>query len=87
MLMVIGKLFTGVNDAGVSLLPRINNCVFFDTGDYDLSRILIHSLTLAINLSPVTTTPNVLEKFNLVSVHWPLTPVRNLTFEYIREIP
>jgi hypothetical protein len=55
------KLFTSVNDTGdklspVSLLSAMNYCPCLDTGDYALSRIFIDSMTLAINLSAVTTT-------------------------------
>jgi hypothetical protein len=53
----MGKLFISVNDAGVSFLPGINYCIFYDTGNYYLSWIFhqYHNMTPAINLSTLTT--------------------------------
>ncbi len=41
----------GINNTGDKLFTGIN-----DTGDYTLTQVLIDSMTLVINLSPVTTT-------------------------------
>jgi hypothetical protein len=56
------KLFTGVNDSDDKLSPMLLLLAIFIaavvyTGDYALSQTFIDSMTPLNNLSPVTTTP------------------------------
>jgi hypothetical protein len=53
-----GKLFTGVTHDTSDISSPVS-CVI-DTRDYALFQIVINSITSAINLSPITTTPAII---------------------------